>query len=169
MPSGSVGSIVFLIFTAAVTLAVLLQLIILIVMAVAARKLQRQVTEQIDQIREDVAPALRVANDLLQESAPKIKSIASNLHVASERLRGQVDRIDNAVEEVTGRTRKQVVRIDGMVSTTLDAIAHGTRTIQENVLAPIRQVGGWLTTIGAALDILRRPERRGRGYDDPRN
>ena len=37
----------------------------------------------------------------------------------------------------------------------LDAVASGTRVIQENVMAPIRQVGGWMSAIRSGMDILR--------------
>jgi hypothetical protein len=37
----------------------------------------------------------------------------------------------------------------------LDTVANGTRVIQVNVMAPIRQVGGWMTAILSGMDILR--------------
>ncbi len=93
---------------------------------------------------------------------PRIRAITANVHTASERLRDQVDHIDSVVGDVTGKTRRQVSRIDNMVTDTLDAIAHGTRVVQDNVMAPLRQVGGWMTTIRAGMDILRPGERRSR-------
>ena len=58
-----------------------------------------------------------------------------------------------------------------MVTDTLDGVARGARTIQDNVMAPLRQIGGWMNTIRTALDLLRgsgerRAERRTRRYDN---
>lgn len=163
------GSMVFLVFTGVVTLAVVLQTLILLAVFVGAKQSERKVLEQMDRLREDLGPVLHAATDvlkLLDDIGPRIRAITVNVHTASERLRGQVDHIDALVEEITGRTRHQVVRVDNMVSDTLDGIARGTRTIQDNVMAPLRQIGGWMTAIRAAMDLLRRGDRRSRASDE---
>ena len=159
------GSIVFLIFTGVVTFAVVLQTIILLALLVTAKMAQRKALEQFDQIREDIRPLLQSASHLaeaVEDMTPRIRAIAVNVHTASERLRNQVDHIDEVVGDVTGKTRRQVSRIDSMVTDTLDAIAHGTRIVQDNVMAPLRQVGGWMTAIRAGMDMFRPSERRQR-------
>lgn len=166
------GSIVFLIFTGVVTFAVILQTVILFAVFVAAKQSERRVMELVDRLRQDLAPTLNAAKDvmlLIDEVSPKIKAITNNVHTASERLRGQVNNIDILIAEITGRTRQQVVRIDGMVTETIDGISRGTRIIQDNVLAPIRQIGGWLNTVRAAFDMFTRGEKRSRSQDRDRD
>ncbi len=163
------GSMVFLVFTGVVTLAVVLQTLILLAVFIGAKQSERKVLEQVERLREDLEPVLHAATDvlkLLDDIGPRIRAITVNVHTASERLRGQVDYIDALVEEVTGRTRHQVARVDNMVSDTLDGIARGVRTIQDNVMAPLRQIGGWMTAIRAAMDLLRRGDRRSRSSDE---
>ncbi len=159
------GSIVFLIFTGVVTFAVVLQTIILLALLVAAKVAQRKAVDQLDRLRADMRPFLDTAAELsesLKDMTPRIRAITANVQTASERLRDQVDHIDSVVGDVTGKTRRQVSRIDTMVTDTLDAIANGTRVVQDNVMAPLRQVGGWMSTIRAGMDILRPGERRSR-------
>lgn len=163
------GTMVFLVFTGVITFAVLLQTIILLAVFVWAKQSERKVMEQVDRLREDIRPVLNAATDvldLLNDVGPRVRAITKNVQTASERLRGQVDHIDSVVEDVTDKTRRQVTRIDGMVTDTLDGIARGTRTIQENVMAPLRQLGGWMNTIRNAMDLLRRGERRSRSSDE---
>ncbi len=163
------GTMVFLVFTGVITFAVLLQTIILLAVFVGAKQSERKVMEQVDRLREDIRPVLNAATDvldLLNDVGPRVRAITKNVQTASERLRGQVDHIDSVVEDVTDKTRRQVTRIDGMVTDTLDGIARGTRTIQENVMAPLRQLGGWMNTIRNAMDLLRRGDRRSRSSDE---
>ena len=163
------GSMVFLVFTGVVTFAVVLQTVVLLAIAVAAKASQRKIMEQVDKLHEELHPVLNAATDLMElfdDMSPRIRAITENVQTASERLRQQVDHIDSVVEDITGKSRRQVVRIDGMVTDTLDGIARGTRTIQDNIMAPLRQIGGWMNTIRTAMDLLRGGDRRSRRYDE---
>ncbi len=168
------GSVVFLVFTGVVTFAVILQTIVLIAIIATAKASQRKITEQVDKLQDQLHPVLTAATNLmetLEDMTPRVRAITENVQTASERLRQQVDHIDTVVKDVTGKTHRQVSRIDGMVTDTLDGIARGTRTIQDNIMAPLRQIGGWMNTVRTTLDILsgreRRGERRSRSrYDD---
>src|SRR5487761_1350992 len=170
------GSVVFLIFTGVVTFAVVLQTAILLAIFVAARQAERRVMEQVNKLREDVAPTLKAAKDvlvLLDEIGPKIRTITTNVQTVSERAVGQANHIEAVINQITGRTQtvvtqitdrtlQQVIRIDGMVTETISGISRGTRAIQDNLLAPVRQLGGWLNTAVSAFDIFGRGTRRTR-------
>lgn len=162
------GSTVFLVFTGVVTFAVVLQTIILLALLAAGKVAQKKALEQVDQLREDLRPLLASAKqmaDAVEDMTPRIRAIAVNVHTVTERLRDQVDHIDSVVVDVSGKTRRQVSRIDNMVTDTLDAIAQGTRVVQDNVMAPLRQVGGWMSAIRAGMDMFRPSERRSRRSD----
>ncbi len=162
------GSTVFLVFTGIVTFAVVLQTLVVVAVVVGAKSAQRKAMEQFELLREEMRPTLDGVNNLLasiDDMAPRIRAITANIHNVSERLRDQVDHIDGVVGDVTGKTRRQVGRIDNMVTDTLDAIAHGTRVVQDNVMAPLRQVGGWMTAIRTGMDLLRPKDRRSRRSD----
>jgi ABC-type transporter Mla subunit MlaD len=168
------GSTVFLVFTGVVTFAVVLQTIVLVVFAVAAKAAQAKIMEQADRLQGEVHTIVESTSDLmatLNDLTPRMRAITENVQKAAETLRQQVNHIDGVVTDVTGKTRFQVSRIDGMVTDTLDGIARGTRTIQDNIMAPLRQIGGWMNTIRATLDLLRgggdrRSDRRTRRYDE---
>ncbi len=162
------GSTVFLIFTGVVTFAVVLQTVVLLALLAAGKVAQKKAMEQIDQLRSDMRPLLDSAKqmaDAVEDMTPRIRAIAVNVHTVTERLRDQVDHIDNVVVDVSGKTRRQVSRIDNMVTDTLDAIAQGTRVVQDNVMSPLRQVGGWMSAIRAGMDMFRPSERRSRRSD----
>lgn len=171
------SSTIFLVFTGILAFAVLLQTFIVLAALVAAKAAQRKAMEQLDQIQSKFEPLLVATTNLLElldDLAPRMRVITANVQTASEKLREQVNHIDKVVTDVTGTTRKQVSRIDQMIGDTLDAIAHGTRVVQENVMAPLRQIGGWMSTVRAAMDMMRgggerrsdRYERRSRRSDE---
>lgn len=161
MPTGSTA---FLIFTGVITFAVVLQTVVLLAVLVAAKAAQRKAMEQVEQLREDMRPFLDAATNVtaaFQDITPRLRSTAANIEAATDKLRSQAGHIDTVVGEMTGKTRRQVSRIDNMITDTLDAIAHGTRVVQDNVMTPLRQVGGWMSAIRAGMDMFRPSERRG--------
>ncbi len=168
------GSTLFLVFTGVVTFAVVLQTIVLVVFAVAAKAAQAKILEQAERLQAEVHTIVESTANLMEtlnDLTPRVRAITENVQKASEVLRQQVDHIDGVVTDITGKTRHQVSRVDGMVTDTLDVIARGTRTIQDNIMAPLRQIGGWMNTIRTALDLLRgggdrRGDRRTRRYDE---
>ncbi|MHB1937553.1 MAG: hypothetical protein ACYCOR_13325 [Acidobacteriaceae bacterium] len=168
------GSTVFLVFTGAVTFAVVLQTIVLVVFAVAAKAAQTKIMEHTERLQGEVHTLVEATADLMEtldDLTPRMRAIAENVQKATETLRRQVDHIDGVVTDVTGKTRHQVSRVDSMVTDTLDSIARGTRTIQDNIMVPLRQIGGWMNTIRTTLDLLRgggdrRGDRRTRRYDE---
>lgn len=158
------NSIIFLVFTGVLAFAVLLQTLILLGFLIAAKAAQKKATEEISRLRGEMQPFMRTAAhvaEALDDMTPRIRAITVNVETASKRLRDQVQHVESTVGEITGKTRHQVGRIDTMVTDTLDAIAHGTRVIQNNVMAPLRQVGGWVATVKTGMDIFRFGTSRG--------
>lgn len=152
------GSTIFLVFTGVVTFAIVLQTLVLLAVLVAAKAAQRKAMEQVERVQEQMRPLMQAIDSvsvLIEDLNPQLRAVVSNVQTASERLREQVDHIDSVVGDVTGKTRRQVSRIDTMITDTLDAVATGTRVIQDNVMAPIRQIGGWMTAIRSGMDVLR--------------
>ena len=152
------GSTIFLVFTGVVTFAVVLQTLVLLAVLVAAKAAQRKAMDEVERLQGQMRPLLQAIDSvsaLIEDLNPQLRAVVANVQVASERLRDQVEHIDSVVGDVTGKTRRQVSRIDTMITDTLDAVASGTRVIQDNVMAPIRQVGGWMTAIRSGMDILR--------------
>lgn len=164
------NSVIFLVFTGILAFAVLLQTLILLGFLIAAKAAQKKATEEISRLRGEMQPFLKTATHMaeaLDEMTPRIRAIAVNVQTASERLRDQVQHVEATVGELTGKTRHQVGRIDTMVTDTLDAIAHGTRVIQDNVMAPLRHVGGWVATVRTGMDMFRFGTSRGARRSEP--
>ena len=153
-------------FIGVTALGVLLQAGVLLALYVGMRQAERRVLEKLDAIYEDAAPLLQTAHVLLEETGGKIRAIADNAHAISEKIREQVDNTGATVGEIASRTRQQAERVDAMVTEILDTVADTSRLLQDSIVSPLRQVGGWLGSVRSILDALRRPERKPRAHEE---
>ena len=158
--------LLFTIFIAVTAAGVLIQAGVLLAIYVGIRQAERGAMKKIDDIRDDIAPLLQSAQSLIEETGPKVRAIADNLQIASEHVRAQVGQTNDAVADIAYRTRQQAERVDAMVTEALDTLADGARLVQDSILGPLRQLGGWFTAARTILDTLRRPERKSRAYDE---
>jgi len=145
--------------TAVTSIGILIQACVVIAIFIAGRKAITKATQLIDEAREHLTPVLATSRGLLEDVSPKIKVIATNLTEVSDTIRHQSHHINSAVDEVVGRTRKQAVRVDGIVTGTLDGLNNATASIQEGISTPVRKVTGFVNGIRAALDVLLQRDR----------
>jgi predicted component of type VI protein secretion system len=150
----------FLVFTALLVVAVVLQTVILLAMALGARKAQQRMVAIAEDLQNKVTPILDTTRIMVEDAAPKIKVVTSNAVAASYLLREQAEHLHDTVEEISVRARHQVARVDGMVSGAFDVLTKAAGSLQEGVMAPVRQVTGILNGIRAGLDVLRNKRRR---------
>jgi methyl-accepting chemotaxis protein len=146
---------VFIIFTAVTSVGVLLQALVLLGMFLGLKQTQKKIIELVAKANEHLIPALSNSRSLLEEISPKIKIITANLVETSGYVRDETRHIHDAVDEVVDRSKAQAARVDEMVSGTLDSVTHATRTLQDGIAAPIRQLHGVLNGVRAGLDVLR--------------
>lgn len=146
---------VLIIFTAVTSVGVLLQALVLLAMFLGLRETQKKVTEVLTKINEHLVPALASSRSLLEEISPKVKIITTNLVETTTTIRAEVAHLSSTASEVADRSRAQAARVDGMVSETLDTVAHAAKTVENGIAAPIRQLHGVLNGVRAGLEVLR--------------
>jgi hypothetical protein len=140
---------VFIVVTA---LAVVLQACILLAMAVAARKTQTRVLAIAEELRGHLGPILTTTRQVLEDSAPKIKTITANLEETSHMVRVQTIHINHAIDDILARGREHAQRVDGMVDDTLDKVEHARQTVNRITDGPIRWVNAMSNGVRAAVD-----------------
>jgi len=159
-----------------VAFALLVQAIALLAIMVAVRRTARTVTEQVEEFRDEVMPIVRNTRELVTRIAPRIEDTAADLAEMASSLRGQTADIQGSATEVMERVRKQMVRIDEMISHALDAVDRATGFVTEAVAKPVRQLSGILASARAVVETLRsagvevpqpvQPQRRVSSDDD---
>jgi len=116
------------------------------------------------QIESRALPLLDQARAVMDDTAPKLRVITSNLVETSATVKAQAQRMDMALSDVVDRTRLQIIRVDEMLSRTLNTIEKTTSVVQHVTVAPITKVTGMLQGLSTAIGFYL--NRRGRPNPD---
>src|SRR5215467_6891611 len=115
------------IFIAITAAAVVLQMLILFFMYLAVRSLTKRVEGVVDEIQPRVLPLLEETKAIQQEvktfletARPKIDVVLDNTAHVTTVARTDIGRVSATVNDAVDRTRLQVIRVDEMVTHTLD-------------------------------------------------
>jgi hypothetical protein len=154
---------------AVVSIAVALQMPILFFLYLAVRSLTKRVETLVDDVQPRVLPLLEQGKAILQEvktfverARPKIEVVVDNAEHVTTKARADIERVSVTVNDVVDRTRLQAIRIDEMVTRTLDGVEETSEKVQQSVKAPVRRVSGIAQAIGVGVSTYFRNQRRGR-------
>jgi hypothetical protein len=143
--------IVFIIVT---TAAVVIQMGVLMALYVGVKKSSARMEALANQVHARALPTLEMAQKMLQESRPKVDVILTNLAATSMTIQQELERIDVSITDVVDRARLQVIRVDELVSRTLDRVEDATELVHHSVVSPVRQASGVLQGLTAGLATL---------------
>lgn len=143
-----------MVFVAMVAVAMVAQAIALIVLAVGAAKARKRSLEIAEEVRAKLMPVIEGAQAFVHDTGPKIKVITENLVETSYVVRAKAQEFDVTLSDANQRTRKQVARIDSMVTTTLTAVGEIAGSIQHSIRVPVREVAGLVNGLKAGVDVL---------------
>ena len=147
-------------FIAVTAFAVVIQMGILVALFLSVRKTSAQVLTLADSIERRAVPALDAANSILVDSRGRMTEIVANLAAISSSLRSQVDRFDSTFGDAMDRTRRQVIRADGMLTRTMDHVEETTETLHQGVIGPVRQMAGLVTGLTVGIDTFLKLARK---------
>jgi len=157
------------IFIAITAAAVFLQMLILFFMYLAVRSLSKRVEAAVEEIQPKVLPLLEDGKSIQQEvktfletARPKIELVIDNAAHVTTVARTDIGRVSATVNDMVDRTRLQTIRIDEMVTRTLDSVEETSEKVQESVKAPVRRVSGLAQAIGVGVSTYLRGQKRGR-------
>lgn len=113
---------------------------------------------QIENIRADVNqrldPIHRSVTEMLADSREPVRTITNNLAEISRILRERTGQADSVVEELLDKTRRQIIRVDGMVSNLVEKVESTSDRVERNVLVPIQEVAAVMKGVRAGLEFL---------------
>jgi hypothetical protein len=148
------NSRLLMIFVAMVAIAMVAQAIALIIMAIGAAKARKRGLEIAEELRAKVMPIITDSHDFIRDTTPKLKIITENFVETSHTVRSKAQEFDVTASDLNMRTRAQVARVDGMVSSVLNTASDVTETVQRGIKVPLREVSGLINGLKAGLDVL---------------
>ena len=156
-------------FIAVTAAAVVLQMLILLVMAVVMLKLSKKLQSVADDVQTRLTPVLDDAKVMQQEiksfletSRPKIDVILDNVAHVTTTARTDVERVNTTLHDLLDRLRLQVIRVDEMVTHTLDRVEETSEKVQHSVMSPVRHVSGIMQAISVGVGTFFSSQKRGR-------
>ena len=143
-----------MIFVGLVALSMVTQAVVVIFAAVKAGQTGKRLLVLAEELHRRATPILNTAEQLVKETVPKVNTISSNLVDASEVIKRKAHEFDSTLTDVNQKTKAQVTRIDGMVSTALTATGALAEMIHQGIRTPVREAVGVVNGFKAGIDVL---------------
>ncbi len=171
LQDGSLGSTdtkLLTIFVGLVALAMVVQAAVVLALGIGAMKAQKKLLAVVDDLKKKAMPVIASAQDVVREATPKVRVVVDNVVETSHMVRNKVhdfeatlttanEKLREATEtfgDVNMKTRGQVNRVDGMITSALQATSELGTTIHKGIQAPVRQVAGMATGVKTSIDVL---------------
>jgi hypothetical protein len=143
-----------MIFVGMVAIAMTAQAVALIIMAIGAAKARKRGLEIAEEVREKVMPVITGAHEIIRDTGPKVKIITENLVETSHMVRSKAAEFDATASDLNMKTRAQAARIDGIVTSALNAAVEISDSLQRAIKVPVREISGVVNGFKAGLDVL---------------
>jgi methyl-accepting chemotaxis protein len=144
-----------LFFVAFTGLAVLLQAIILLALFLSIRKTARSMQEEIESLRNAIAPTATNLKDFLSRVGPRMESLTSDLADVAHDLRSQSKEVQASLNEVLDRVHRQTSRMDAMLTNMMDGVERAGGFVVDAVSLPVRQLSAIAASAKAVIGALR--------------
>lgn len=145
-----------LIFVGATAVAVTLQMVILYMLYLAVSRSAAKVENLAGQLQERAIPILDSTAVILEDAQPRISEITANLAETSAIVRDRAEHVSLATGEVIERARMQIIRLDELVTSTVEKVDQTTDFLQNMVFTPVRRVQAIIQALSAGLNFFRR-------------
>ncbi len=107
------------------------------------------VTESVRSIMEDATPKVKVMTENVKTITTNFAETSTTLKDKAQSIAGNVT---ETVENANKKTRAQVDRVDGMVTSAFNATGEIAAKVQHGIKVPVNEVVGWVNAAKASLD-----------------
>ena len=142
-------------FVVCAAVAIILQLVVLYAFYKAATQSSTRMHDTLARMEQKTDPVLTMAQAILEDAQPKISEITTNLAEATAIVRANVALVADGTTEIVERARLQAVRLDELVTSTLEKVEQTTDFLQHKVVAPVRRVRAIVQAVGAGLSFFK--------------
>lgn len=139
------------IFVIVAAAAIIIQAGILFGLYLSFKRTSERVETIVGHVETKAIPLLDSAKTILDENGPRLKEITQNLSETTATLKTQMNRVDVTLNDVLDRTRLQVIRVDDMVSRTMDKVEETTEMLQNTVVSPVKKLTGIMQGLSVGL------------------
>ncbi len=146
-------------FSIVAAIALVVQVGILIGLFVQLKRTTESINRMVNDLHSRMGPILTRTQILLDDTQPKIANLVEDASHIVYLARGQAQRLDRVVGEATDRLRGQLVRVDRILTGTLEAVEDAGTQVRRTFWGPVNKMSALVQGIKIGLDVLR--SRRG--------
>jgi hypothetical protein len=150
-------------FSIVAAIALVVQVGILIGLFLQLRKTTESINRMAADLHTRMGPILTRTQIMLDDTQPKISALVEDASHMVYLARIQAQKMDKVFTEASDRLRGQLVRVDRILTGTLEAVEDAGAQVRRNLLAPMQKVSALVQGIKIGLDVLRsrRPQPEG--------
>ncbi len=146
-----------IVFVVLVSIAIVIQLGILYGIFKALSRLNQEVTEARNSFERNKEPFFNDLRTLLTQAIDllgNLNRISADFTKVAATAREQMEKVDGVVTETADMARRHVHHLDSIVSDAIEHIERTSRVVQENILAPVREVSAVIKGVKMGLEFL---------------
>jgi hypothetical protein len=147
-------------FVIVTSVAVVLQAMIMLGILLSMKKAAKQSLEVAEDLRASIVPLAQSTRELVEKLGPQLVTVTTNIAAVTRDLREETADMRLATADLKERVHRQAVRMDGMLTTSLDKAEQVTALVEAAITTPVRQVNGVVQAVKAATERYFRVERR---------
>lgn len=147
------GALVGILIVIAITF--FLQMLIMGAMLMMLRKGTQESRRAVQEVEKKLDPIIFRVNRILENSEEKIANIVTDASEMTRLARGQAQKVDRVVSDALERTHAQVLRLDTIITGTLEAVEDAGVRVRRSVLGPLQQASAVLKGIRTGIDYIR--------------
>ncbi|HLW83042.1 MAG TPA: hypothetical protein VKS20_13475 [Candidatus Acidoferrales bacterium] len=138
-----------------IAIAVVMQMLILAGMFMEFKRISRETHQTVQETQKILDPIFSRINRILENSEEKISNIVTDASEMTRLARGQAQKVDRVVSDALERTHAQVLRLDTIITGTLEAVEDAGVKVRRSVLGPLQQASAVLKGIRTGIDYIR--------------
>jgi hypothetical protein len=142
-----------------VAVAVLMQAGAMLGIWLATRKMLAQVEGVRADVKQRLDPLTQSVLEIVNNSREPVRAISANLTDISQMLRDRTANADQVAAELLDKSRLQIARVDRLVTDLVEKVETTADSVQQGVLAPIREASAVLKGVRSGLEFLFRRRR----------
>lgn len=127
------------------------------------RRMTASVERQRANFEEKITPIVTDVKQRLDQAQvifENLQKTTDNFVQVSEIVRAQAEKVEQTLQETADRARVQIAKVDEVISDVVEKIHITSVVVQQNILAPVREISAILRGISGAAQLLfgrRRP------------
>jgi len=142
-------------FSIVAAIALVVQVGILIALFLQLKRTTEYINRMVNDLHSRMGPILTRTQILLDDTQPKIANLVEDASHIVYLARGQAQRLDRIVGEASDRLRGQLVRVDRILTGTLEAVEDAGTQVRRTFWGPVHKMSALVQGIKIGLDVLR--------------